>query len=300
MERLYVLYQHWSWLPHFRAIAETQHLGAAAKLLHVTPPAMSRALPRLEEALGTQLFERRGRNLALNDVGAELLVSVRAAMRHLDDAFERVGSGHAPASVKVSAPGPYYAAVVLPTLARAHRTWPELRFELVDAPSSIPTSLLRGDVDVCLHEHVVAGAQIQVEAISKVQKVVACARSHPAARRKQLRLRDLCAYAFVGPPENANGFRDDGWPLDVARRVELTVANMQLGVDAAASGGYLAVLPLPIVVGTDLISLRARGLSIPTTTIYVSRRRPLSTTSDVIARVIQLLDDELQRLRTDR
>ncbi|MBA3501258.1 MAG: LysR family transcriptional regulator [Deltaproteobacteria bacterium] len=292
-----MLYQHWSWLPHFRAIAETQHLGAAAKLLHVTPPAMSRALQRLEEALGTQLFERRGRNLALNDVGAELLVSVRAAMRHLDDAFERVGSQQAPASVKVSAPGPYNAAVVLPMLARARGTWPELRFELVDAPASIPTALLRGDVDVCLHEHVVAGAQIQVEAISEVQKVIACARSHPAARKKQLGLRDLCAYAFVGPPEDANGVRHDGWPLDVERRVELTVANMQLGVDAAASGRFLAVLPLPIVIGTDLISLRARAVSIPPTTIYVSRRRPLSTTSDVVARVIGLLGSELQRLR---
>ncbi|MBA3820398.1 MAG: LysR family transcriptional regulator [Deltaproteobacteria bacterium] len=300
MDRLYSLYQHWSWLPHFRAIAETQHLGAAARLLRVTPPAMSRALQNLEGALGTKLFDRRGRNVVLNDAGGELLVAVRNAMRHLDDAVQRVSTTREHVRVRVSAPGPYYGAVVLPALARTRTTWPELRIDLVDAPAAVALALMRGEVDVCLHEHAVANAEVEVEPISRVQKVVACARTHPASRRRNLHVRDLLDYEFVGPPASPEGVRNDGWPATVPRRVELTVSNMQLGVDAAASGGYLAVLPAPIATGSHLTALKVRGLAIPTTQIYVSRRRPLATTADTTSRVIGLLRDQLQRREAKR
>ncbi len=133
MERLHSLYQHWSWLPHFRAIAETEHLGAAAKVLHVTPPALSRALARLEASLGTKLFDRRGRDLVLNDAGAELLRGVRTAMRLIDDSVHNVTAAQQTVHLKVAAPGAY-SSVLLPAVARARANWPELRVELQADP----------------------------------------------------------------------------------------------------------------------------------------------------------------------
>ncbi len=293
MERLHELYLIWSWLPHFRAIAETEHLGAAGQLLRVTPPAMSRALQNLENALGSKLFERRARTLVLNDAGAELLTSVREAMRRIDDGVHSVASKRQLAHVRICAPGPYYAAVVLPAYAKARASWPTLRLELVDAPTSIPAALARGEVDVCVHEHAVAGAELLVTPISQVQKTVACASNHPAAQLGRIALRDLAAFEFVAPPPDADGIRQDGWPAAAPRRIGLTVSNMQLGVDAAATGDYLAVLPLPVVVGTRLIAVPVEDLAIEATTIFASQRRVLTSEPDAATRVIDLVRQEL-------
>jgi LysR family glycine cleavage system transcriptional activator len=300
MDRLHALYQHWSWLPHFRAIAETQNLGAAARMLRITPPALSRALGHLEAALGTKLFERHGRRLVLNSAGVALRGAMRTAMRHIDDAVTAVAATRQDVEIKIAAPGPYFGAVVLPALVRVHTQWPELNGELVDMPSSVVVSLTSGEIDVCLHEHAIASADVISEPIYKLQKVVCCAPTHMAARRRRLVARDLGAYEFVAPPATAEGVRNDGWQVDLERRVGLTVANMQLGVDAAKTGRYLALLPRPIAIGNGLMPLQISGLSIAVTSIYASWRRPLSTTSDVIGRVVRILRAELARLDKQR
>ena len=51
MERMRRLTTLWSWLPGFRAVAETQHLPTASKQLHVGASALSRTIRLLEEAL---------------------------------------------------------------------------------------------------------------------------------------------------------------------------------------------------------------------------------------------------------
>src|SRR2546428_9641776 len=78
------LHAVWSWLPAFRAVAETQHVGKAAKLLRVTPPAVSRTVRLLEDYIGAQLFSRAGRQLVLNSAGAPLLAPIREAMRPVE------------------------------------------------------------------------------------------------------------------------------------------------------------------------------------------------------------------------
>ncbi|MBA3391783.1 MAG: LysR family transcriptional regulator [Deltaproteobacteria bacterium] len=295
MERLHSLYQHWSWLPHFRAIAETEHLGAAAKLLHVTPPALSRALARLEAALGTKLFHRRGRNLVLNEAGAALLRAVRTAMRQIDDSVQDVTPAGQTVHLKVAAPGPY-SAVLLPAIARARAKWPKLRLELMAAPEAIVPALVRGDIDVCLHEHAIASSELAIETLAEVQKAVTCAATHPAARRRNLTVADLLAFEFACPPSSPDGVREDGWPPEIPRTVGITVANMQLGVDAAASGQFLAVIPLPVAIGNRLRAVAVRGLTIPPTRVYASTRVPVSSTSDAATRFVGLVRQQFAML----
>ncbi|MBP6630742.1 MAG: LysR family transcriptional regulator [Kofleriaceae bacterium] len=86
------LYQLWSWLPHFRAVAETQHVGRAAAMLRITAPAISRALARLEAEVGAPLFDRRGRSIALNPAGEALASVMRDSMRQIDDVVAAIGA----------------------------------------------------------------------------------------------------------------------------------------------------------------------------------------------------------------
>jgi DNA-binding transcriptional LysR family regulator len=57
----------------FVAVAEERHFGRAAARLHLTQPALSRTIARLERTLGARLFERSSRTVRLSAVGELLL-----------------------------------------------------------------------------------------------------------------------------------------------------------------------------------------------------------------------------------
>ena len=57
----------------FLAIVEAGSLGMAAESLHVTQPALSRMVKRLEDQLGVPLFERRTTGMELTTFGEALL-----------------------------------------------------------------------------------------------------------------------------------------------------------------------------------------------------------------------------------
>lgn len=65
-------------LEYFRAVANAGSMTKAAEKLHVTQPTLSNSIKALEQELGVQLFERRGRSLALNSTGVEFLKSVNS------------------------------------------------------------------------------------------------------------------------------------------------------------------------------------------------------------------------------
>lgn len=65
-----------SQLYYFKIVAEEEHISRAAERIHISQPSLSATIRRLETELGTPLFDRRGRNIFLNDEGKKLLEHV--------------------------------------------------------------------------------------------------------------------------------------------------------------------------------------------------------------------------------
>ena len=63
-------------LIHFQRAAQLNNMSKAARELHITQPALSKSIAGLEEELGVQLFDRRGKKITLNDTGEEILSHV--------------------------------------------------------------------------------------------------------------------------------------------------------------------------------------------------------------------------------
>lgn len=57
------------WLYYFNTIAELEHYTKAAEKLHVSQSNLSHAIKELEEELGAEMFERKGRNIRLTKYG---------------------------------------------------------------------------------------------------------------------------------------------------------------------------------------------------------------------------------------
>ena len=65
----------------FAVLADTLHFGRAAERLHMTQPPLTQAIQQLERRLGTLLFERTRRSVALTPAGQALREPVRALLQ---------------------------------------------------------------------------------------------------------------------------------------------------------------------------------------------------------------------------
>ena len=131
-------------LRHFVAVARTLHFGRAAEELGMTQPPLSQSIISLEREIGTALFVRTKRSVALTPFGAEWLTHVRAA---LDEVNRLPGlaknlrdgvAGHLALSFVSTAD---YS--ILPALVRRYSSlFPDVDISLTEATSDVQIATL--------------------------------------------------------------------------------------------------------------------------------------------------------------
>ncbi|MFC0437241.1 LysR family transcriptional regulator [Kutzneria buriramensis] len=137
----------------FIRVAESRTVTEAAETLHLSQPALSRGLGRLERELGAPLFDRVGRVLRLNANGQALLDAARRAVSAVDGARRTIGELADPDRGTVTVAflntmGP----LVVPTLLSDYRSRrPSVQFRLRQGGTErIEQYLLDGLVDLLL------------------------------------------------------------------------------------------------------------------------------------------------------
>lgn len=100
-------------LRYFEQVATRESLSGAARELHVSQPALSKAISKLEEELGVALFDRSGNRLKLNNKGNHYLLYVQRILREVDDsrASLRLFSNNEGETLKVVVYGPQKEAL---------------------------------------------------------------------------------------------------------------------------------------------------------------------------------------------
>lgn len=142
-------------LRYFIAVAEELHFGKAAARLHMTQPPLSQAIQGLEELLGTPLFARNRRAVALTAAGESLLPEARrmlAQAGELPELVRRAAAGEAGRLSLAFVSSADYS--VLPPFLRSYRArYPDVQIALQEATSDV-------QIDELLHARVDAGLLI--------------------------------------------------------------------------------------------------------------------------------------------
>lgn len=71
-------------LRYFEVLAVKEHYGKAAEKLNISQPSLTYAISALEEELGVELFERKGRGITLTRYGEEFLKTVHTSLEILE------------------------------------------------------------------------------------------------------------------------------------------------------------------------------------------------------------------------
>lgn len=140
-------------LRYFIAVAEEKHFGRAALRLHMTQPPLSQTIIALEAGLGTPLFVRTKRSVALTPAGEALLPQARHILQQagaLPDLARRAACGESGRLTLAFVSTADYS--VLPPLLRDFRErFPQVQIELREATSDLQLEeLMQGRIDAGL------------------------------------------------------------------------------------------------------------------------------------------------------
>lgn len=168
----------------FLAIAGTLSFSKAAREMHLSQSALSTLVVRLEAAMGTRLFDRTTRAVALTAAGAVLASHAGQLLSDLERSVAAVQDVAALRRGQVAlAAMPSLAARIVPRLFRAFGAkYPDVKLTLVDTLSEPAFELVReGRVDFALTAANPAYGDLDYAPLTTDSFVLLAARGHPLA-----------------------------------------------------------------------------------------------------------------------
>ena len=238
-------------LDAFLEVARSRNFSRAAATLHVSQPALTLMIQKLERQLDVVLFQRLARGAELTTAGRELLPDVQRAVATLEDLVRDLHDASRPRGGLVTiASMPSLCADVLPRLvAEFVGLHPQIRIVLKDAMTENRTlvNMVRiGDIDFGFSSFTDDGEGLLFQPVVRDAMVAVVARDHALARRKKIRWKELSAHPLIGMGYMSHvrvlvdqAFAENG----LAKRPSYEASIVGTAVGMARAGLGVAVVP---------------------------------------------------------
>ena len=187
-------------LEAFVAVAETSNFGRAAQAVHLSQPALSRRIAKLEDALGVRLFDRTTRSVSLTAVGREFSRKARGLLDELEEALlgmEDIAATRAGEVTVACVPSAAY--YYLPGfIRRFHARFSRIRVKVIDeAANTVLGAVVRGEADFGVNFVGTQEPDVDFQPILEEAFVLACRRDHPLARRRKVAWAELEGHEYM-------------------------------------------------------------------------------------------------------
>lgn len=185
-------------LEQFVVLARTRNFTRTAEELHVSQPALSRSIRKLEDQLGQRLFERRPREVVLTELGERLLERAREILRMVEETMTDLSEAGRRPRLRVGAIptiAPYYLPRVLGRFAELR---PEVRVLVQeDTTENLVRRCVQGELDVVILALPVPAVGLKVEALFEEELLLVLPSGHPLETLTEVPIGELDAYPFV-------------------------------------------------------------------------------------------------------
>ncbi len=271
-------------LRSFLAVAQVRSFTRAANLVHLSQPAISRQIARLEKELGVPLFERYGRRVETTPDGKLLLPLAKTIVARADDAVRLIKehAGMTVSRVSLGSTGTVFAHLLSPILAPFIKAYPRVQLDLVEMEDALlEDAVLNGELDCAVITAWGSTRAAVVHLLCEDIYVVVPA-NHRLVSHPVVALRDLAEESILLPGYSLNmsnlltdACRQAGFEPRVRYRAnypELAKALMREGLGVALMPRtFLTPITLEELVVIPLEEKLTRDLNL----VY-SREHPLS------------------------
>jgi DNA-binding transcriptional LysR family regulator len=187
-------------LQAFRAVAELSSFRAAAQSLHLSQPALSRRVDKLEAALGVKLLERTTRSVRLSNVGREFARKAQVLLDELDATLLGIDEVAVQRSGVVTiACVPSATRYFLPRVLQGfHAQFPRIRVRIHDAHANeVLAAVAQGEADFGVNFLGQQEAGMLFRPLLQERFVLACPANHPLALKRSVKWADLVPYPYL-------------------------------------------------------------------------------------------------------
>lgn len=250
-------------LEMFVAVAGEGGFAAAARKLGSSPPAVTRGIAALEDRLGTRLFHRSTRAVALTDAGAAFLGEARRVLADLAGAERELrGAAAQPrGQLYLTAPVMFGRLHVLPVVGDllAQHDDLQVRMMLIDRNVRI----VEEGIDVAVRIGALADSRLKAVRIGAVRQMLVASPAYLARHGAPAAVADLARHALIAMdgPRAGGEWRFARERLRLDQRPRLVVNSVDGAMAAAEAGvGIANLLSYQVAGAVDggrLISLLA-------------------------------------------
>ena len=236
----------------FVAAAEELHFGRAAQKLEILPSAFGRNIRLLEEDLGTKLFLRTTRNVALTEQGEELVRDAHKLIALADGIRARLREKFRPRARKLRLGAIDSAAagllpLLLNDLRKEHSDIAVQLFE--DKTIRLLPRVLSGRLDLAfVRPPKSRDPRLLFRQLFFETPVVAIASKHPLAKRKKVYIKDIADQPLIVPDRRSRPhshdltiklFEEAGFEARITQAAD----EKQTIVNLVAAGLGVAIVP---------------------------------------------------------
>lgn len=247
-------------LRSFYAVARMGSFTKAAQVLHLSQPTLTTQVRFLEERYQVELFVRRGRQVALTELGEQLMQLAQQIFDLEGDAvslLEDVGqlrSGH----LRVAAVGPYH---VTQMLVEFNRRYPDIKVSVSAGNSEdVLDRLLDYRADVGVLAQVVGDDRFLSVPFARHPVVIFVPSTHRFARRRTIRIGELRGERMIlrEPGSTTRKALDAALKrAGIAPQVVMEIGSREVIREAVAQGiGIAAVSQVEYVPGPGLHAVK--------------------------------------------
>lgn len=269
---------------YFLAVAESDSVAAASRMLNIAQSAITKSVLELEDSVGLTLFERSPKGMRLTPEGHRFLVKARRVIGAVAEATRGATEGATPLAGTLSIGvtslvAGYYLSEVF---ARFRRTCPAVALQVVeDQPPFLEHLLINGELDIAIMVSNALGEPqaLSAETLTRSPNRVWMAADHPLAAQEEVSLAEIAAQdQVVLQADRIEVLMRRVWarhqlmPRTLLRTSSLEAVRSLVGV-----GAGLAVLPdflyRPWTLDAEHVEVRTLRDAVPTVDVGLVWRR---------------------------
>ena len=256
-------------LSAFVEFAENHSFNEAAERLHISQPALSRRIQKLEEILGAKVLERTTRRSRLTPVGRDFLPKARKLLEDYESSLVGVRelATHRKGVLTIACL-PTAAFYFLPSVVREFNTaYPGIRIRILDVSANEGVErVVSGEADFGINMVSAHHPAVDFTSIYRDPFVLALRRDHPLAQKQRVEWSDLDDVRLITVSrDSGNRILLDNPLLSAGLHLDgfYEVQHLSTSLGLVESGLGVAILPSMAMPGPEHAVLCQRELPEP-------------------------------------